>query len=440
MSLSTDAHTAMLTDSSYVASQRSLVTCLNGLRPVSGSTSTIGSFNSFEDVLSRYTGSTKRNMESGGACNTQGEAMFRTVQSVVETKLANLKSTRPEYAAFLATDSGQGFEQLVADTHAFKQNIVLLSGAKSSSSSGASGEESSSSTTGLACIPSNGREPSTLQKKLDVLNCLVFETPHRFWEDQMRNPTLRNLINRPAYKEWLGYEKWDCSNWLDSPLPSCLKHDVAWDSLRKFIGASDDTIDAAWNPRNKYLADTKFFIDIAVHGCQQQFNLLATIVQWCNSPKILQALTMLFGVRAVNDKSVAGWVYTHYDLDHIRSNFTFAEYNIPHTTSVAVQTVSSSLLHQTGYKVTWRYEPGTVSTAVVDQYRLSWEPVRGTTIQREVDVRDLTTESNGKLSYTLYILGRIQSLKSIEVSPTRKLSSPLLYGQYYPPYEVKIRY
>ena len=274
--LAKDVQAAMATDSSYIASQRSLVTCLNGLRPVSGSTLTTSSFSTFEDVLSRYTGSTKRNLESGGACNTQSEAMFRTVQTVARAKLANLKSARPEYALFLATDSGRSLEYLAGDSDAFKQNLVLL--AETDSSAAVSGS-SSSSDTGLECLPSNGREPTTLEGKMDVLNCLVFRTDHRFWEGQMSNPTLRNLIDRPGYRDWLGYEKWDCSNWLDSPLPSCLKHDVAWDSLRKFIGTSDDAIDAAWNPRNKHLADTRFFLDIATHGCQQSGNIVAILVK-----------------------------------------------------------------------------------------------------------------------------------------------------------------
>lgn len=149
---------------------------------------------------------------------------------------------------------------------------------------------------------------------------------------------------------------------------------------------------------------------------------------------------MLFGVRAVNDKSVAGWTYTRYDLDHIKSNFTFTRYNIPYVTGVTVQRAPSALPHQTGYKVTWRYAPGTASTATVDQYRLSWEPTYGTTISREVEVDDLTKESDGRVSYTLYILGRISAFKSLEISPNRRLRSPLLYGEYYPPYEANIRY
>lgn len=109
-------------------------------------------------------------------------------------------------------------------------------------------------------------------------------------------------------------------------------------------------------------------------------------------------------------------------------------------TGVTVQRVSSALLNQTGYKVTWRYAPGTVATATVDQYRLSWEPVHGTTISREVEVDDLTKESGGRVSYALYILGRISTFKSLEISPNRRLRSPLLYGEYYPPYEANIRY
>lgn len=444
--LAKDIQTAMSTDSSYTASQRSLVTCLNGLRPVSGSTSTIGSFTSFENVLSSYTGSTKRNLDSGGACNTQGEAMFRTVQTVAKTKLASLKSTRPEYAAFLATNPGRDLELNIGDASTVKRNAALLAKASAAGASGSSGQGASSQDTGLSCLPENGREPSTLQGKLDVLNCLAFTTPYSFWQEQTRNPTLRNLINRPGYRDWLDYEHWDCSRSPDSDatLPACLKHDVVWDSLRAFVSNTpDDTLDAAWNPRNKYLADEEFFSDLTSYECPRVRTGIANVKvinEWCVTTVVARAFVMQFAVRNWNDKSNEGWVYTRYDLDHIDSNYEYTSYNIPSVTNVTVSRFPARLPHQTAYKVSWRYAPGTVSGATVDEYRLVWKPAFGTMLEYEVSSSDVTTESNGKLSYTLYILARIEEFVSLEISPNRKLWSPLLFASYYPSHKVNLRY
>ena len=76
------------------------------------------------------------------------------------------------------------------------------------------------------------------------------------------------------------------------PVPSCLKHDVAFASLQKFAGddadaplanePDGDELDEAWNPRNKALADEKLRADIRRYkediGCQDQSGGYAAFV------------------------------------------------------------------------------------------------------------------------------------------------------------------
>ena len=193
---------------------------------------------SFNDILSRYTGDTKAKMDEGGACSTQAEAMFDTVESLSGSKLAALKTGSTEYAALLEIPHGKDFETSVGDAHIIKRYAFLLASASPNDSSDASdaSRASSSQSTGLDCLPSSQGQPTTTQGNLDVLNCLVFDTPHSFWVDQSLKTIDTNALKASGRYDWLGYGDWECSSWLDGPLPTCLKHDVAWGSLRKVRG------------------------------------------------------------------------------------------------------------------------------------------------------------------------------------------------------------
>ena len=106
-----------------------------------------------------------------------------------------------------------------------------------------------------------------LAAKVSALNCLVFDTPHSFWVTQATKTKTGNDLataGSPSRYGFLGYGDWTCTLAPDEPfLPSCVKHDVAYSSLQKFVGtASQDSRDSTWNARNKFIADAKLFTDL----------------------------------------------------------------------------------------------------------------------------------------------------------------------------------
>ena len=247
--------------------------------------------------------------------------------------------------------------------------------------------------TGLDCLPqgvSNGAD-LTLTNKLVVLNCLVFSTPHDYWVGSPDGTGDVESLRTGSQSDrwaWLAFGDWVCTSFLQGPVPSCLKHDVAWGSLKKFVSNTndndvqaedDDTLDEAWNPRNKALADARFKADIAKHGCQNSdFRARLSVCPPLNLLGIAtnHALAELYflGVANINSKS---WVYTDYDSEHIDSDPRFAVYEVPSVTNVRVTSSRSDLTGATTYRVSWAYNPGSVRTATVSSYELCWETARG---------------------------------------------------------------
>lgn len=355
--------TAVTADARYTTAQTALLTCMNrgssggasgaggfgnatSTPPVSGaSTAPAPRFTSFDDILSQYTGTTKIKMETGGSCASQATTMFNTVQTLSRSKLAALKAGNTAYAALLETPHGRQFETKIGAPYIVKQFAYLLAN-QPQDSSGASG--ASGSSTGFECLPSNGQAPATLQGKLDVLNCLVFDTPHSFWVNRA-NELKRRIDNAHT---WLGYGDWECTASPDGPVPSCKKHDVAFGSLQIFAGQAgvDEQgieLDEAWNPRNKALADAKFFTDISTHGCQNQSFIASRTV--CQLSKWALAKLYHYFVAHMNNK---GWPVTQSDIRHTTNLPRFVRCDdVPKITAVtATQLTSWSV------RVTWTYE------------------------------------------------------------------------------------
>ena len=164
------------------------------------------------------------------------------------------------------------------------------------------------SQTGAGCVPAT--EPSTLQNKLEALDCLVFKTPHHFWVT-VTDEFLAEIIA----DGWLGSGNWECDRVPEGPLPTCRKHDVAFESLQKFSGAnSTEILDRTWNPRNKALADAKFWADIVQYGCwgaDGNEEVVCALGNWAT------ATLYFWGVAQHNHK---GWPVTTQDLDHARAH------------------------------------------------------------------------------------------------------------------------
>ena len=462
---------AVAADASYIAAETALKNCINGPAGsddggggASGSSATTPAFQSFGDILDDYTGATKAKMDSGGACHTQAEAMFRVLHTVSKASLAALKSANAEYAALLETDHGHHFEATVGADYIIKQNAALLAESEpaggaadngggdggvsgpaetpgqAAGASGSDGGVSGSADTpdpvpagtGVNCLASglNGAN-LPLASKIRVLNCLVFDTPHSFWIDQSAKSISSNDLKASRRYDWLGYGNWQCDVVPDAPVAPCLKHDVAYGSLQKFVGTSSSSeLDIAWNPRNKHLAGAKFHTDIIQHDdCQNPAPALSEIY-WCyqftrievrSFGLIRKSNVMHWAVNKANNKT---WPTTKHDIEHTQSG-AFVECQVP-TIASSPQTIRTGSRVQ----VTWTYAPGCVSGITADYYRFCWQtngrsrrPPRTATVDNCVRVEGGTTRS-----YTYKVPSTFSSWNSVTLQTTEIRPDDIAYG------------
>ncbi len=382
---------AVTTSDKYLKALENLLACMNRR-----GTSV---FKSFDQILASYSGTTKTLMESGGACKTVADTMFSVNQSVTRAELAKLKA-KAEYAALLESDRWRGFDTYIADADDLKA-MAILAGTEFSTDPGrlekpyyaatnnsqSSDEIEGASVTppdpdidpvmkpGLGCLPAgaDGRHLS-LKNQLLVLNCLIFSTPHEFWEKGGGVRLADSLETDSRYNSWLGFDNWKCTIMIESlepfaqgPVPSCLKHDVAYGTLWRLVGeAKIHELDEAWNPRNKALADNQFKTDILKYGCQDESNAARQTIckLW---PKRLLAEVFFWGVTDYLNIDL-GWPVTTLDIDHAKSFSRFI------TCDSGVPSVIPNPLTRNGrtVTVTWVYESGCVKRITVDSYRLCW--------------------------------------------------------------------
>ena len=210
----------------------------------------------FNDILANYN-THKSKIEPGGECYGEGTAMFDAIQQLSVSELATLKENNAQYAALLSTDYGEAFEANAGNADIIRLYATLASPPVSGSASGdgASGAAVAPPTVprqGINCLMAGEPVPSTDAEELEVLNCLVFGTPRSFWVTQSEKTLTNNdLATRERYS-FLGLGDWVCThavpNLPDHPFePSCVKHDVAYGSLQKFVGTPNaDDKDSTW--------------------------------------------------------------------------------------------------------------------------------------------------------------------------------------------------
>lgn len=232
---------------------------------------------------------------------------------------------------------------------------------------GASGTDEPSDTwnleSGFGCLPTDVEGDNLiLTHKLEVFNCLFLATPYDFWAT-----SAEGLKADPRFNTWLDYGDWVCTDPApEGPVVSCRKHDVAYGSLKKFVGdsADDDTLDEAWNPRNKALADAEFFSDVAFHGCDQQSGVPAFIL--CGTRTNVELARIYFwGVAKYNTK---GWPVTVEDLWHFYLEPKFIECNgVPrlHVTGDVVTRKPNG-----SYTVEWQLLAGCVPHIAIESYKI----------------------------------------------------------------------
>ena len=278
--------------------------------------------------------------------------MFAAIKSVSEDELAILKSNNPAYAALLNTTYGQAFESNVGNADIIKLYATLASpaasgGARGDGASGAAPVNPTPVPTpgtgvgGVGCLNvGQSVEHSPTWRKIEILNCLIFNTPRSFWVTQSTKTVSTNDLASATDMRYrfLGYGDWKCTFVSDLPipldhpfLPSCVKHDVSYASLQKFSGEGDspDELDSAWNPRNKYLADYEFLFDlledaenwsvISQARCLSSYRLsfafgMACQIALTQEVTLKRAYAVHWGVATINSKWwVEGWSLTDAD-------------------------------------------------------------------------------------------------------------------------------
>ena len=368
---------AVATSTAYTTAQDALLTCMSATSststdpgPKSPSDSRAPTrppavtFATFDDLLASYTGDVKAKMEDTGSngCATQSNAMFGTNESVARAELARLKAGNVVYAGLLDTPHGRQFEADVGDAVKVRLHAYLLASQlqNEAAQQGASGQSRPTppigQPTGLDCVPIDP-VPSmyssgslTLQLKLAVLNCLVFETPFSFWTNETQTDELLRRIKgtrleRAPY-DWLGWESWECSpREIPDLIPNddaCLRHDLAYGSLVEFVGTSTTAAyaenDLAWNPRNRFLADEMFAIDLA---CGRQIRnvenpcvgLGRSELSWREAEiNVVWVFSRLVsgGFKWLSDKFFGVKVpVTDLDIAHARATPRFVQCNMP---------------------------------------------------------------------------------------------------------------
>ena len=414
--LVTALNASTTSDSGYTSAQTSLTTCVNGAVGSSGSSGTSGgasgptgsrdvapfpTFTTFQGVLNNYRDTVRTSMETGGTCNSHASTMFSTNERVATTTLAALKLASSTYAGWLDTPQGRVFEENLADPDETRLLAYLGSQVAATSTfapplyspDSPSGQNGTTHTDaeleqrpGLGCLPANvvGAD-LTLDNKLKVLNCLVFATPHNFWVEgsgTREADALREAIDDSNGRfAWLDSGDWECTfpeavirAILQGPVPSCLKHDVAYGGLQKIAGmniqvADGTELDEAWNPRNKALADYKFRADIARWGCQDQ-TFAATLSGLCSVPSSWIATVPYF--RAVAKFNHKDWPVTTRDIGDFKIRPEFigcAEPVVSRVTNV------SEIIRRDDTLVTvWDWDPGCVETSLNDvSFYIEWE-------------------------------------------------------------------
>ena len=379
---------AVTASSSYRTAQTSFLSCVNRDRAVADR------YGSFDQVMADYAKPvTKARVTS---CGTD---MFTTIERVYGIKLSSLKNTNTTYAAILQTPQGREFEQNLGDATALKTDALLLSRLFAVDSA-----ETDSTDTNSQRTVTHGFEGCLhvgtvqLADMFTALNCIIFEKPHSLWVELKGNAAKRTAfmddISRIDFP-WLHHQNFACSNTvgalfitIDLPDPeggvSCLKHDLAYGSLQQFVADGPglqpaNNMDAAWSPRNKYLADHIFLID-GICGMKTGQERRECVPDAINPNKLVSAIMLVSWFTQRDYRSIIEWVnpraqhlavaqgnsklwpITNQDVDHVKADQQFVDCAAPGITG------SPTVRHVAGttFQVLW--QPSSGCTPITSTY------------------------------------------------------------------------
>ena len=436
----------------FLETQTTLLGCVN--TPARSATL---SFVSFADVMAHYSGPTQVVVDN---CMSQPSNLWTSIEGSFTAAFAGMQQVgQPNASAireFLQTEYGASLMTTFTDRDNMKpllsrfifpaaESLRSESRARNSQDSGA--RQGSSSPTNVAdCLKRNGLynalsvpiptsiRLASVDTKLDVVNCIVFDLRHRFWLQLADSERSGHTAAVTAYKRdvdaipWLTYGDFRCS--LDPrglPRPftdfadsvgeraACLRHDMTYDNLQRFAGdqelseaeSDDDSfeIDEVWNPRNRYLADIFHFIDLecselagsARSQCLSKPDHLVNalgFISWITNPDARR----FWGIAEINDKN---FPTTQEDVDHVNGNPIFVQCRqtpIPTVSNIHI-TISRSFLGSI-FMATWAVSGGCGDDDIaVDRVRLCSAELLGSinSCFRSSDTTSSTSRLFGRL-------------------------------------------
>ena len=325
-------------DSSFTTKETAFLNCMqreNDSRP-----------DSFDDVLDEYIGSTKTAVDT---CDAE-TGIFQMFHELSKSKLdaiinpplapssaADTRTTliTSSYGTILNGSYGTSFKMNINTPDVVKdfarirsERAAGMPAARSGGSEPGVDEDYTIQDT-FDCIPDPDDELPTdpdvdLARKLEVLNCVVLKSPWSFWSWE------RNALMVVHSRGWLwsNPDNDHCSKSFDGPEPACFRHDFAFETLQKVVESENDglDIDAAWNPRNKYLADLVMRRDIERNGClaiQDENWLFSTVRHMgCVGTNGFTAGLYTWATNKFNSK---GWVITPAEVRHAENLRQYTE-------------------------------------------------------------------------------------------------------------------
>lgn len=239
MSLVSELHINVSKNPWYQDAERKLLLCEAGLSVpgdalqsfVPGAASVLN-YDSFDDLLGDYTPETRKRLKQN--CEKELTALFNMLHSVSKSELKILKN-KPDNIAYrnlLNSPHGKVFEEHVGHPSITELYAIMLADASPEPSDGVSARKDSVkkgsvkkdtvNREGINCLMEGEDAPTTVEGKLEVLNCLSFETDQDFWREQAKKDETTHFIESNDRYQFLGDGDWECSNSPDPVILVCV--------------------------------------------------------------------------------------------------------------------------------------------------------------------------------------------------------------------------
>ena len=357
-------------------------------------------------VMPQYTGAQRLAAdecdERGAVASSTGELplsptrTFQSLHELFKTTLASLKNGNSVYAGYLDTPQGRAFSEDIASPRSIKfastivTSIVAAPVATTTAGSGTRSPTQPEIPHSRPSISDCLVQVTVPRRKMDMLNCIMLNTDFEEWVALKLRDDDGSEFEALLHQYGLDEGDYRCSD--DAVVfgryvgalsnvreeAVCIRHDVAWNSLQEFDSDPPNSnierrIDSAWNPRNKFLADAIFLIELTCAGYQG----LERIQCFSENPDFWEVVGKLGSTRArhrskfVVEWNDFAWPITDQDVDHARERprFIICSDTVPHASNFALTRVGSS------YRASWNFEPGCAVGLNDVRFKLKWVEV-----------------------------------------------------------------